>query len=315
MSGCPYDAKNSLDRNYLYLAERRGARVLAGRRVEHIAPVDGGGYAVVLSDGEHVNARRVVLAGGVLGTLEVLFRSRDEARTLPRVSQRLGERVRTNNEALVAALAPRGADLSKGPAISSHFFAGRTHVTQNRMGPASNTNRFLMGPLVDGDPARRGRALRVLRAAARSPGSLLDVWFGPSFHKRNTVLTVMEEGDGEIALRWARGALRSVSPPDRTPPPAHLPIANEAARAFAEAVGGVAINSLLETVGGKAVTAHPLGGCPMGKSADDGVIDAKHEVFGYPGLYVVDGSAVQANVGVNPSLTIAAMAERWAARP
>ncbi|MBS9373721.1 Cholesterol oxidase [Rhodococcus sp. B50] len=317
--GCPYGSKNTLDLNYLWLAQRRGAEIRPDSRVVSVAALDGGGYEVELADGERLRAPEVVLAAGVLGTVELLFRSRENG-GLPNVSQRLGVGVRTNSEAITAVLADDvDVDLTRGPTISSEFYPDdRTHVTQNRYVGGWHM-RLQLGPLVDGDdPRRRRRA--ALRALASRPALQLRTMFARNFIRRLSVFTVMQDVENEIRLVFDRSpvrpwrrVLRSRAVPGLQAP-SYLPQANAVARSFAESIGGRPLNLLLESVGGKSITAHILGGASMGTDATDGVIDTDHQVFGHPGLYVVDGSAIPANVGVNPSLTITAMAERFAAR-
>lgn len=321
--GCPYGAKNQVTRNYLPLAERYGAEVRAEHEVTGIVPLPGGGYELTVAHPWRrtpiapIRARRVVLAAGVLGTLDLLFRCRDELGTLPHVSPMLGRRVRTNSEALTAILQPPGEDLSRGPTISSDFYPDPdTHVTQNRFVGGWHM-RLQVGPIVDGD-RKVGRALRTLGRLAAAPVSQLRSMAARDFERRLTVLTVMQHLDNELAFEhrrspvrpWRR-VLRSRAVPGRQAP-SYLPVANKVTRAFAESSGGVPLNLLGETVGGLSVTAHILGGAVMGASAADGVVDTSHEVFGHPGLYVADASTIPANLGVNPSLTITALAERFA---
>ncbi|WP_395691289.1 FAD-dependent oxidoreductase [Nocardioides sp.] len=320
--GCPYGAKNDLTRNYLHLAERRGATIRAESEVTSLRPWRGG-YQVETRHpwrrGGHttLTAPRVVLAGGVLGTVELLHRCRDELGTLPHVSDELGRHVRTNSEALTAVLQPPGEDLSRGPTISSHFHPDpRTHVTQNRYIGGWHM-RAQLGPMVDDDDRGR-RARRVLGALARHPVAQARLVGARDFLRRLTVLTTMQRHDSELALDlrrspwqpWRRVLRSRVT--DGVRPPSNLPVANAVTRAFADASGGRPLNLVGESVGGLSVTAHVLGGAVMGTSAADGVVDARHEVFGHPGLYVADASVIPANVGVNPSLTITALAERFA---
>ena len=328
LTGCADGAKNSLDKNYLHLAEARGAEILSERKVVSIRPLDGGGYEVssvnpFRTKEAHapLRASRVIVAAGVVGTLDLLFRCRDELATLPRLSNRLGEVVRTNSEAIVAALAPDvDEDLTHGAAISSHFYVGdRTHITQNRFPPGYNFMRWYQGPLVDG-PAPLRRALRVLGETLFRPFRSLRCWFAKNWHKRVTVLTVMQRADNQIAFRFKRSRIwpfkRKLASDlaDGKGVPAYIPEANQAARALAGHIGGTAHNNLLESLGNASVTAHILGGCAISSGPEGGVIDIDHQVFGHPGLYVTDASAIPANVGVNPSLTITALAERFSAR-
>jgi cholesterol oxidase len=261
----------------------------------------------------------VILAAGVLGTLELLFRGRDIDRTLPNVSQRLGQVVRTNSEAITSILSREpNADLTRGPAISSEFYPDPiTHITQNRFADNQDFLRLYHGPLVDGE--RPGaRALKTVALMLAHPGRTLRVWSARNFAKRLSVLTVMQHRDNELAFHYGRlptapwrAGLRSTAVPGNEAP-TYLPIANAATRAFANASGGEPLNMLVESVGNKSITAHILGGAVMGATAEQGVIDLCHEVFGHPGLYVVDASAISVNLGVNPSLTITALAERFA---
>lgn len=323
LAGCEPGAKNTLDKNYLYLAERLGAEILPLRKATLIRPI-AGGYEVEIAHPLQRNhfylplrAKKVVLAAGVLGTLELLYRCR-EAGTMPDLSPRLGQRVRTNSEAVVAALSKdRGIDLTKGPAISSDFyFNERTHITQNRLPPSYWFMKLYSGPLVDGEAPLR-RALKTVWAFIRHPRqstASLRVW--KDWHKRATLLTVMQNHDNQMVLGWGRGlfsgykrGLQSAIQRGKGAP-TYIPEANEAARVYAQVSDGIPYNSLMESGMNMSATAHILGGCAIGANREEGAIDSRHELFGYPGVYVVDASAIPANVGVNPSLTITAMAER-----
>jgi cholesterol oxidase len=326
-TGCAVGAKNSLDKNYLHLAQGLGAVIRAERTVERIVPQQGGagGYQVVLQHPwdstvptETLTATKVIVAAGVVGTLELLMACRDRYRCLPKLSPVLGQHVRTNSESIVPVTArdPQ-TNVSDGTTISSHFFVGDTHVTQNRFSPSHGVLRWQTGPLVsDALPWRR--ALKTLWAFVAHPiESTLCMRVGRNWSVRTSVLLVMQAADNQLSfdygrslLRGWRWSLRSRIPAQGARSPAYLPIANRIASLFARVSNGVPGNALLETLGNASMTAHVLGGCVMGSSAQNGVIDEQHQVFGYPGLYVVDASAIPANVGVNPSLTITAMAER-----
>lgn len=328
ITGCAYGAKNTLERNYLHFARRLGVEVLPERQVTHLERLPGGGYLV---HQRHpwdrriryapLRARKVILSGGAIGTQEILFASRDRRRTLPDLPRALGEHVRTNSEAVVGILADDPAtDVTRGATISSHFYPdAKTHITQNRF-PASYTfMKWYMGPLVDGEKPLP-RALKTLLRFLIAPLASTRSFRARHWYKRISVLTVMQQADNEIAFSYGRtlfrgfrhGLVSRVSKGGRAP--SYLPQANAAARAFAEASGGTPLNTLMESVGNLSVTAHLLGGAVMASGPEAGVVDANHEVFGHPGLYVVDGSAIPANVGVNPSLTITALAERFGAR-
>jgi cholesterol oxidase len=264
-----------------------------------------------------LTAHKVVLAAGVLGTLELLFRSQ-KLGALANLSPMLGKRVRTNSEAITAVLTrDKTLDLSQGPAISSDFHANQyTHITQNRVPPSYWFMKLYASPLVDGTKPF-WRALKTLAMFMLHPlESTASLRVSKDWHKRITLISTMQNLDNQIAFTWGRGlfsgftaGLQSQMAHGRRAP-AYIPEANQAARIYAQVSGGIPHNSSIESLLNMSVTAHILGGCSMGADARQGVIDSSHQVFGYPGLYVVDGSAVSANVGVNPSLTITALAER-----
>ena len=318
LAGCATGAKNTLDKNYLYLAEKLGAQILPEHKATLIQPVEGGYRVESINplNGKRcppLTASRLILSAGVLGTLELLFRCRSLG-TLPNLSAMLGQRVRTNSEAIVAALSKDSrVDLTHGPAISSDFHANDlTHITQNRLPASYWFMKLYSGPLVDGaDPFRR--ALKVLAYFLRHPlESTASLRVRKDWHKRITLISVMQNLDNQMAFRWGGWfgkSLQSVSLTGRRAP-TYIPEANQAARIYAKISVGVPHNSVLESMLNMSVTAHILGGCPIGADADSGVINSNHEVFGHPGLFVLDGSAIPANVGVNPSLTITALAER-----
>jgi cholesterol oxidase len=325
MTGCRVGAKNTLDRNYLWLAERLGLTLLAETEVKAVRPRDGGGYAAEAEAGlgrhtEHrrFTADRVFLAGGVLGTVDLLLAMKDDPRGLPRLSPRTGELVRTNSESLIAVITERrDADLSKGVAIGSILHTDEhSHLEVVRYGAGSGFFRLLMAPHAPGEtPAQRlGRAAS---AVARHPLRMLRAGLVPDLARFSQILLYMRSLEGTLSLRRQRGLRTGLQPglatelsPGATPPAAFIPEATALAERYAEKLGGVAMNMVTETVQGIPSTAHILGGACIGKTADEGVVDERHEVFGYPGLFVVDGASVSANPGVNPSLTITALAER-----
>ena len=335
LSGCDVGAKNSLDRTYLAQAERHGAVVRPRSKAVWIAPLPGRvGYRVGLIDPLQrgrktsrivVTAREVVVAAGVLGTVELLLACRDRFGTLPELSPALGHAVLTNSEAFTGVLQSRaavadGLDLrSDGAAISSDFWPDdRTHVTQNRLPDSYGINRFLVGPLVRGE-RRVERIRRTFAAMARHPSRTLDGWRGQGWSARSTMLTVMQHGDGSdspslrLAYRRSAPGWRLRTEVEGAAPATHLPVADDAARALAATSGGEPFGSLGALLGVGA-TAHLLGGARLGSDERAAVVSPDLEVWGYPGLYVADGSVVPANIGVNPSLTITALAERAMAR-
>jgi cholesterol oxidase len=316
MVGCRHGAKNTLDRNYLYLAERRGAVVHPMTTVEKIVPADGGGYLVTSrATGpfrrgvRQWRARRVVLAAGVLGTMRLLLRCR-EAGWLPALSPALGDSVRTNSEALVGAVARDPAvDQSRGIAITSGFWPDpQTHVEVVRYAAGQDAMGRLGTLLVPGGGGVWGRRLRWLRAVLTHPLDFLRTLKPWGWARATAILLVMQTVDNRMRLRLHRGRLQSeVGPGQR--PPSFIPAAHLVARRLAEKTNAVPMASITESLFDVPLTAHILGGCPMGRDQTEGVIDRDHQIFGYPGLYVCDGSAVSANLGVNPALTICALAE------
>ncbi|WP_097459951.1 GMC oxidoreductase [Mangrovitalea sediminis] len=323
VSGCAVGAKNSLDKNYLHLAEQLGVKLFPEVRAERIEPTPDGYRIVARSTSASVRklrfrARKIVLAGGVLGTLELLFRCRDQYRTLPAISACLGQRVRTNSEALVASVSRnRQEDLSEGTTISSDFYFGTdTHITQNRLPPSHSLMRFLFGPMVD-ESRPFLRALKTLAQYLLDPVRATGSW-RTDWYRRTTLLTVMQSLDNALDIRFERRwyspwkkALQSHARSGQRAP-TYIPKANQAARAFAEVSGGEPQSILVESVGNKSLTAHILGGACLGDYPENSVVDTHHRLHGYPDIYVADASAIPANIGVNPSLTITAMAERMA---
>jgi cholesterol oxidase len=326
MTGCRVGAKNTLDRNYLYLAEKRGAVVLPETELRFLRPQgaarDGStGYAVEVEgpDGPRTfTADRVVLSGGVMGTVPLLLRMKEDDACLPALSPRVGDMVRTNNEALIGVVSPDpNEDFSKGVAITSILHTDEvSHIEPVRYSEGSGFFRLLSLPHAPG-PNVLVRLGGTLRGLLRQPLTWMRIAAVPDFAKQSQVLLYMRTLEGSLRLRlgrspytaFRRGVVSELEPGSPAPT-AFMKEATDLAERFAKKVGGVAMTILTETLAGTPTTAHILGGACIGKDASAGVIDAQHRVFGYQGLYVVDGSAVSANPGVNPSLTITAMAER-----
>jgi cholesterol oxidase len=319
MTGCRVGAKNTLDTNYLHLAERNGARVYPDTEVVDIVPLAGGGYEVTtVRPGAWLKSRRrertfrarqVVLSASALGTQKLLHRLKDEGR-LPHLSDRLGELSRTNSESILGAKAKTAeVDHSRGIAITSSFHPDAdTHIEPVRYGKGSNAMGVLNAPLTDAG-GRIPRWVRVLAAIARHPALMLRAASIRRWSERTIILLVMQTLDNSIRVVRRNGRLTSEQG-HGAPNPTWIPKGNEAARRTAAHVDGMPGALVNEAVFNVPTTAHFIGGCVIGESPETGVVDPYHRVFGHPGMHIADGSVVSANLGVNPSLTITAMAER-----
>ncbi|MBZ5628105.1 MAG: GMC family oxidoreductase [Acidobacteriia bacterium] len=330
MMGCRHGAKNTLDLNYLYLAEKRGTRIFPETMVVDVKPLPGAGdgsagYEVrtVKSTAwfrrkpQRFTCRGVVFSASSLGTMELLFRLREQG-SLPAISDQLGKHVRTNSESLIGVRIPGCQDdLSKGVAIGSGIYLDEhTHVEAVRYPSGSDTMSLLSTILTGGRPGR-GRILlwlaNLARTLLRHPFKSLRLFRPWGWARESVILLCMQALDGHIEMRWERPwfwPFRKflVSRGDKVP--TYIPRANQFAEKFARLTGGTAMSMLPEILFDVPGTAHCIGGCVIAASPDRGVLDHRHRVFGYRNMYVCDGSVVAANLGVNPSLTITALAER-----
>lgn len=333
MTGCRHNAKNSLDKNYLYLAEKRGAKVFAETRVIDVRPVagpngqpgDGGqGYDLVLEDSlawfgrrrRRVRAAKVVFAGGSLGTQALLFQLKQSG-AMGRISDQLGKRVRTNAESLLAVRIPGGEDMSQGIAIGSGIYIDKdTHVEAVRYGRGHDLMGMLFTPLTHGRPGPSRIVLWLitcLRLLLTRPGIFLKSLNPKGFAQQSIIFLCMQTIEGHLTMAWRRPwyfPFRKMlcSAGDRIP--TFIPAANRFVQQVARSSGGVGASTLTEILFNVPATAHCMGGCGMGESPESGVIDGQNRLFGYRNAYVCDGSMLGANLGVNPSLTITALAER-----
>jgi cholesterol oxidase len=325
MVGCRHNAKNTLVKNYLHLAERNGAEVHPLTTVTRVRPRTGGGYVVEarwtkakLARGAAVKtftADQVIFSAAAIGTQKLLHRLKATG-DLPGISDRLGMLTRTNSEAILGAIAPDLAvDYSEGVAITSSVHPdATTHFEPVRYGHGSNSMSLLQTVLTDGGPHRVRRWLGEMWAQRRNISKLYDF---RHWSERMVVLLVMQALDNSItvfpkktALGWRLSSRQGHGEPN----PSWIPAANQGARLLAKAMSSNGEEGFPGgTVGepfNRPMTAHFLGGCAIGDSAETGVIDPWQRLYGHPGLHVVDGSAISANLGVNPSLTITAQAER-----
>ena len=330
MMGCRYGAKNTLDLGYLYLAEKHGAKVFPETRVVNVRPLgasaDGAnGYEVstikstawIRRQPQRFICRAVVFSASALGTMELLFRLKENG-SLPLISSQLGRHVRTNSESLIGARTPGySEDVSQGIAIGSGVYIDEhTHIEAVRYPRGSDTMGFLTTILTDGHPGPRRIGLWIKNVAVsllRHPVRTVRVLQPFGWAKEFVILLCMQALEGEIEMRWERPwfwPFRKflVSRGDKVP--TFIPKANEFAKQYAQLTGGFAMSLIPEILFNVPGTAHCIGGCVIANSPSRGVVDSRHRVFNYKNMYICDGSVVAANLGVNPSLTITALAER-----
>ena len=335
MVGCRYNAKNTLPKNYLYFAEKRGAEVRAEVKVIDIQPLTADSrpqgtikearFAVAYQSStspikrrQTVLAKNVIVAAGTLGTNQLLLDCRDTTRSLPNLSPRLGETVRSNSEAFLGAFAMNlKEDHSKGLAITSIFHADSvTQIEPVRFSDGSSLIYWLLSaPLTEGGGSFLKRLGKIILGALQKPLIFLDMKLGFRWARRGVVIMVMQSKDNLMSLKLGKNlftlfkhGLVPHHDPNKTIP-VDIELGNKVIRSFANGIGGYPAGTIPEGLLNMPMTAHMLGGCLMSRDASTGVIDENFEVHNYPGLFVVDGSTVPANPGVNPTLTITAMAE------
>ena len=329
MVGCRYNAKNTLDKNYLYLAEKHGARVFEETRVVDVVPLNGqadgcDGYEVsteksiawLARQPQRFTCKGVVFAASSLGSMDLLFRLKEKG-SLPALSDQLGNRVRTNMESLIGVRAPGSReDLSKGVAIGSGIYIDEhTHIQATRYSAGSDLMAALGTLLTGGRPGRMRipRWLgRMVWSTLRHPVRTVRLFQPFGFARETVIFLCMQSLDSHLQMRLRRPwfwPFRKMLASQGQKIPAFIPQANEFARKVAPLIGGTALGTIMEILLTIPTTAHILGGCPMGGSAADGVVDGRNRVFGYRNMYICDGSVLPANLGVNPSLTICALTE------
>lgn len=327
MVGCRYNAKNTLVKNYLWFAERKGARIMPERTVVEVRPLErdegSRGYAVtsersgawLRKERQTLTAGGVVIAAGALGTNMLLRRCKDRG-ALPRVSERLGYLVRTNSEAISAVTTNDDRhDFTKSIAITSSIYPEEdTHIENVTYGRGADSMSLLF-TLLTGEGSKLTRPLKLLAAALRDPLAFLRTLWPFKWSRRTIILVTMQTLDNSMRLRAKRNRLglgprlQTEEDPEK-PNPRFIPAADWATKRAAEKLDATPQTGITEAVLNIPTTAHIMGGAVIAGDAEHGVVDARHRVFGYENLLVCDGSAIPANIGVNPSLTITALAER-----
>lgn len=318
MTGCRFNAKNTLPKNYLGLAEAAGAEVFPMTTVTRVSPRPGGGYLIGATktgtqEVVEFTSDQVIFAAGAYNTQKLLHAMKEQGE-LPLLSQALGKLSRTNSESILGAIAhTTSVDFSEGVAITSSFFPDAdTHVEPVRYGKGSNSMGLLQSLLTRPQPGK-ARWQVWLREMAKHPADVVGMLNVRRWSERSVISLVMQTVDNSLTLagkrnllgRWKLATVSSES----TPAPTYIPVAAEVVERVAELIDGRAGGSIFENFDA-ALTAHFVGGCVIGADKSHGVIDPYHRVFDYPDLHIVDGSAITANLGVNPSLTITAQAER-----
>jgi cholesterol oxidase len=318
MVGCQHNAKNSLDKNYLYLAEKYGAEVFPETKVTDVIPKGKEGqegYEIVAS-GKKFHTKGVIFSASALGSMELLFAMKEKH--LPNLSNTIGDEVRTNSESLVGMRIPGSKEnLSSGIAIGSGVYIDeKTHIEATRYTHQANMMALLTSLMTRGTPGF-GRILLLIRNCItlliKNPILFFRLHAPYKWAQEIIIFLCMQTSEGKIRMRWKRpwySPWRKVLVTEGENIPTFIPSANEFAFKAAEIFNGHAMSMSSEILFNIPSTAHILGGCPMGKDASTGVINHRHEVFGYKNMLICDGSVVSANLGVNPSLTICALAER-----
>lgn len=314
MTGCRFGAKNTLDKNYLYLAQQLGAEILAEQEVYDVIPTEGG-YEVKFKSStrffkskKSVKSKGVVFSGGVLGTIKLLLKLKKKS--LPKLSDRLGCDIRTNNESLISVTNLDGKkDMSKGVAIGSILNTDKnSHLEIVRYAKGSGFWRLSHLPLTHGKNAII-RVTKMITSFIKHPISYIKLYTVRDWGKSTTVLLFMQTLDSTLTFKRNGFGVMNTSVADGKKPSAFIPESLGLAKQYAKLIKGKETVFALEPLGGIPSTAHILGGAVMAANASEGVIDQNNKVFGYENMFVCDGSMISANPGVNPSLSITAISE------
>ena len=319
MTGCRNNSKNTLDKNYLYLAQKNGVEIIAENEVYDVRPVnakDGAsGYEVYIKSStklirkkKKITTKGIVFSGGVLGTMKLLLKLK--LKSLPNISDRLGHDIRTNNETLISvSTLDNDKNLSKGVAIGSILHADEnSHLEICRYAEGSNFWKMLHLPYATGNNVL-ARLARIFINALKSPLEYFKIYVLNGWAKSTVVLLFMQTLDSTLQLkRNLFGRMYSIVSTGTKPSP-FIPESIQLTEAYGETINGKPTSFFLETIAGIPSTAHILGGAVMGKDESEGVIDKYNRVFGYQNMYIIDGSMISANPGVNPSLSITAIGE------
>lgn len=320
MTGCRHNAKNTLDKNYLYLAQNLGATILAENEVYDVKPIDGKegatGFKISVKSStqffkkkKEFTSKGVIFSGGVLGTVKLLLKLK--MKSLPLLSDKLGDDIRTNNETLISvSTLDKDKNLSKGVAIGSLLHTDdNSHLEIVRYAEGSGFWKLLHLPISHGKNAG-ARFVNMVQQLLKYPSSYFKIYFRNSWSKSTTVLLFMQSIDSTLKFKNNFFGGMSSNMSSGVKPTADIPESRDLTDKYSKIVNGKATSFVLEAVAGIPSTAHVLGGAVMGKDPSKGVIDKNNKVFGYENMFVIDGAMISANPGVNPSLSITAIAER-----
>jgi cholesterol oxidase len=319
MVGCRENAKNTLDRNYLWFAEKLGVNIIPETKATRIIFRDNLYHIETKKITSFLKLRRktftakgIVVAAGALGTLELLLKQKHKYGSLPLLSDKLGHELRTNAETL-CAVSGANEKLNNGLAITSVFSPDPyTHVEIVKYPDKSNALKWFFGLAVSGGDSSIKRTARLFAKAFSHPRQFIKMIFNFSWSTRLVIFLVMQTTDNAMRMVWKKGITGGRMKIDNSGQkrvPAFIPVGQEVMERYARKVMGISQNILLEVFFDRPTTAHILGGCPMSEEKEAGVVDDRLRVHGYPDFYIADGSVIQGNIGVNPSLTITAMAE------
>lgn len=316
MTGCRHNAKNTLDKNYLHLAQQLGAEIIAEQEVTDVKPIDkqdgSEGYLVHFKSRKQqqtISTKGVIFAGGVMGTIPLLLKIKQKS--LPRLSDQLGCNVSTNNESLINVVSKNdNVDYTKGIAIGSILHTDEnTHIEPTRYGEGSGFFKTMLLPMAHGSNIF-SRIARMIWGIIKSPLAFIKILFSKKFSKKTTILLFMQTVNSTIRIKQGRLTSMKTVVEHGPKPSAFMPEAKTLADRYSKIVNGTPFVSFAETLFGIPTTAHILGGAGMGTNKKKGVINSKNEVFGYKNMLVCDGSMISANPGVNPALSITAISER-----
>ncbi len=319
MVGCRENAKNTLDKNYLYFAEKFGARIIAESKIEKILFRNGIYSLETKSTTGFFNQNKsllktkgIVISGGTLGSMELLLKQKFKYKSLPHLSDKLGYNIRTNSETLCAVSGAK-EKLNNGLAITSVFNPDpHTHIEIVKYPDGSNAMKSFFGLAVKGATTPLFRTFKLVGKTIINPIKFLKILFNFKWSTNAVIFLVMQSYNNSMRVFWKKnwlgGTLKIKNKGDQKVP-AYIGIGQDVMMNFAKKVDGTAQNNLLEVFFDRPTTAHILGGSPMGKNKDDGLINERFEVFDYPNMYILDGSVLQSNPGVNPSFSISSIAE------